>query len=327
MKICIRIEKDTALLAGKDIFGYIVVDVPSSELTQSQRETLSDFDNIRSNRHCLKDVDYDLSYFDNFFKTYNEIFKFNSEIFGDIVEANIESVKKILDRLTVFKQAKQAEKEDNIRKEKEKEEKEILDFLVDQKTNPDSAFEFDYGRFKPCFVLRMYGEDPRLVALATWAELESGKKNKEIQLKEKEERNSIFTAEKLKKEKEINVLMQWCREFGSPLLKARIGEEYEWIGLAEVEYSENIVSKIGTQLEIPSFESSKESPRTTPKLVEIEAVKLARKLLEGTPSQVDLVWSEYILKDDSKLKRSEIKVTVTCPTGRKLEYYFKSEDA
>lgn len=320
MKICIRIEKDTALLAGKDIFGYIAVDVPSSELTQSQRETLSDFDNhICSNRHCLKDVDYDLSYLDI------EIFKFNSEIFGDIVEANIESVKKILDRLTVFKQVKQAEKEDNIRKEKEKEEKYILDFLVDQKTN--SAFEFAYGRFKPCFVLRMYGEDPRLVALATWAELESGKKNKEIQLKEKEERNLIFTAEKLKKEKEINVLMQWCREFGSPLLKARIGEEYEWIGLAEVEYSENIVSKLGTQLEIPSFESSKENPRTTPKLVEIEAVKLARKLLEGTPSQVDLVWSEYILKDDSKLKRSEIKVTVTCPTGRKLEYYFKSEDA
>ena len=315
MKICICIEKNTALLAGKDIFGYIAVNVPSSELTQSQRETLSDFDNnICSNRHCLKDVDYDLSYLD-------------SEIFEDIVEANIESVKKILDRLTVLKQAKQAEKEDNIRKEKEKKEKYILDFLVDQKTNPDSAFEFDYGRFKPCFVLRIYGEDPRLVALATWAELESGKKNKEIQLKEKEERNSIFTAEKLQKEKEINVLMQWCREFGSPLLKARIGEEYEWIGLAEVEYSENIVSKLGTQLEIPSFESSKENPRTTPKLVEIEAVKLARKLLEGTPSQVDLVWSEYILKDDSKLKRSEIKVTVTCPTGRKIEYYFKSEDA
>ena len=96
MKICICIEKNTALLAGKDIFGYIAVNVPSSELTQSQRETLSDFDNnICSNRHCLKDVDYDLSYLD-------------SEIFEDIVEANIESVKKILDRLTVLKQAKQA---------------------------------------------------------------------------------------------------------------------------------------------------------------------------------------------------------------------------
>ena len=59
MRIRIRIEKNVALLAGKDVYGQVIVNVPASELTELQRKTLIRHSHLPTDE---KLCDYGLDY-------------------------------------------------------------------------------------------------------------------------------------------------------------------------------------------------------------------------------------------------------------------------
>ena len=126
-------------------------------------------------------------------------------------------------------------------------------------------------------------------------------------------------------------LRLWIGTGGSALLKARIEDGFEWVGLAEREYANAVVSDLGGEIEFPEYEEQKESKRTTPTIEEITRLRDIHAAIEGKPATAELIWSEYEVKIEDeygatnqteKTKRAEVKVTVTCPTGRTLDYYY-----
>lgn len=126
-------------------------------------------------------------------------------------------------------------------------------------------------------------------------------------------------------------LRDWTNANGSELLKARIVDGFEWVGLSEREFANAVVSDLGGEIEFPEYEEQKESKRTTPTIEEITRLRDIRAAIEGKPATAELIWSEYEVKIEDeygaanqteKTKRAEVKVTVTCPTGRTLDYYY-----
>ena len=313
MRIRIRIEKNVALLAGKDVYGQVIVNVPASELTELQRKTLIGHSHLPTDE---KLCDYGLDYLPV------EI----SRSIKDVNEGSIESVKKILDRLIEVDKEDRLKEDRLIKEEEEKEAKEVADFLASQKENPELAIEDEYEVFKPVYILRQSIKNPELEKVANWAEAECERRNIERKTKNQEELAASLKADRLLRETGEKTLLTWSAEFGSSLLKSRISDGYEWVGLAEQEFSEKVIDCFNEPLRVPNYVSSKESKRTTPNLEEIEMIRHFRKELEGRPAIADLIWTEYVLTNNTKLKQSEIKVTVTCPTGREIEHYYQGED-
>jgi hypothetical protein len=314
MRIRIRIEKNVALLAGKDVYGNVIVNVPAAELTEIQRETLIKYSHL-PNYETL--CDYGIDYMRN------DI----SEAIKDVNEGSIDSVKKILDRLIEIDKEDKLKKDRLIKEEKEKDEKEVAEFLASQKENPELAIEDKYEEFKPVYILRQSITNPELEKVVNWAEAECERRNIERKTKNQEELTASLKADRLLKETGEKTLLRWAETFGSPLLKARISEEYEWLNLAEIEYAKSVIKHLGKE----AFDYSEEadscvsSERTTPTLDEIKAIKIVREKLNDEPAEAQLLWWVYKFEDGSVVKQTEINVTVTCPTGREIEHYFDIE--
>ncbi len=120
--------------------------------------------------------------------------------------------------------------------------------------------------------------------------------------------------------------MAWAGNNGSELLKARINGRFEWVGLAEQEFAASIVAGMGEVSEDPATGVEDTGDRTTPTLEEIRALEAAHKLLDGKPAEVQLFWVKYETDDDGEtVQRCELIVTVTCPTGRDIEYSYLPE--
>lgn len=127
-------------------------------------------------------------------------------------------------------------------------------------------------------------------------------------------------------------LREWAKGHGSDLLTARIEGEFEWVGLAEREWSSQQVVGLGKPVEDPDETQETEiEERTTPTLPEIEKLKNVRSLIDTAHSEAELVWCVYTCgvedeygatSDTETVKRAEVKVTVTCPTGRDVEYFY-----
>lgn len=311
MKIRIRIEKDVALLAGKDVYGQVIVNVPATELTELQRETLIKHNHVPYNEALC---DYGLDRLTSDLK----------EKIKDVIEGNIDTVKKILDHLIEVDREEKIKKDKQLKEEEEKVAKEIAKFLIAQKENPELAIEDDHGSFRPVHTVRMNYLNPEILKVINWAEPECERRNLERRRKNEEERLADLKAEELLKEWGENTLLNWAEAFGSPLLKARIEEKYEWINLAEIEYAKSVIAHLGKEAfdYFAEAASSVSSDRTTPTLGEIEAIKIVREKLEGKPAEARLLWWVYKFDDESVVKQTEINVTVTCPTGREIDHYF-----
>lgn len=169
-------------------------------------------------------------------------------------------------------------------------------------------------------------------AEATAAAYKTAKEQQEAAEKAAKE---TATAKKLLGE---GILQKWVEEHGSELTKARLHGGYEWIGLAEVEFCNAVIDRMGLGgvEDVGEPDGYDDQPkagiRTTPTLDEIRAFD-AVKEKAGEGVSVELEWLTYDPLDDEdgydyepepkdKLSRCEIHVTVTAPTGRECSYYY-----
>lgn len=308
MKIRISIDKATALKAGKDKHGRVVVDVPAESLTQEQRNELAE-QTWESREQPVADyyLDSDTT---------------SRQASQDVAEATPDAIRLILDRLIAVRQKKKAAEAAEKAEKAAKTAAEIAEFKQAFAKNPSVSIIEEYRKYRPAYLLRC--NHAELATENAWAESECERLNAERDAEEKRK----YEAEKAQKEAGKDALKAWSGEHGSELLKARIEDGFEWLGLAEREYANFVVASLGDEIEIPDHDTQKESERTTPTIDEIKRLRAVRNSIEGKPAKAELVWAEYTEKkeeyddEDAETKRTEIKVTVTCPTGREIEKYY-----
>lgn len=305
MKIRISIDKVEALKAGKDKYGPVVVDVPAESLTPEQRAELAEQTWSRGDQPI---ADFYLDCGDGLKES------------KGIAEATHDTVRMILDRLIAIRREKEIKKAAEEVEAKEKLVKETEEFLKKFAKNPrEAAIEIRWNNPEPISLLQK--NIPELAEVAQWAKEECEKIREE--LNQEKARNQQLEKDraalaKAQKKANENALREWAETNGSDLLKARIADNFEWIGLAEREFALSIVSELGSELDIPDHEENEELERTTPTLPEIQRLREVRKLLEGKPARCELIWATY----NDEIKRAEIHVVVTTPTGRIVDFYY-----
>jgi len=310
MKVRINIDKIAALKAGKDRHGYHVIAVPAESLTHEQREELAKYATSSADREVSAD-----------FALHGGTGELTYSTTG-VVDPSPDSVKTILDRLIEYRKKEAADKAAEQARQKAELDIDVADFLVKFAIDNSAAIEQNYGTWQPIRLLRCNENDQRLGEAMAWAKGEVKRLAAESKAADEKE-----LAEKAESQaKGIAELKAWAEANGSELLRERIAGEFEWIGLAEKEYGNSVVADFGELLEIPDYEDQEESERTTPSLEEIKRFREVCKIAEGKPASVKLVWSKYTFADQDAIKRAEIVVTVKCPTGRELDYYYPATD-
>lgn len=308
MKIRISIDKVEALKAGKDKYGPIVVDVPAESLTLEQRIELAEYTACRSQEQPQADFYLDTH---------------RSPTQG-ISEGSPDAVRLILDRLIEIRRTDEAKKA-------EEKAKKIADFRKRFSEDPRKA-AISWTAYREVEPAKLLEEIPELSDALQWAKSECNKieqeqaiakiKNQEQEEKKKELERKRLAEIKAQKEADENVLREWAEANGSDLLKARIADKFEWIGMAEKEFTASVVVELGEEIDIPDHEKNEELERTTPTLPEIQRLREVRKLLEEKPARCELIWATY----DNEIKRAELKVTVTTPTDRDVDFYYPATE-
>lgn len=147
---------------------------------------------------------------------------------------------------------------------------------------------------------------------------------------EKEQCARKEAEEKTVKEAGRARLRAWALAHGSELLHERVAGGFEWVGLAEKEYAEELYRAINLPFEPADspdgYELGDTVDRTTPTLEEIQVLKATRERCAAHGATAELRWVKYQQEYDdgdlNTLGRAEIVVTVTCPTGREVERSF-----
>jgi hypothetical protein len=196
---------------------------------------------------------------------------------------------------------------------------------------PEADFYLDAVTSPLADGLPALADDGRVGVLAVLDRLAA---NVREQAAERAEKDRQEAARKADKEAGLAALRRWAEASGSELLRARIADGYEWRGLGEREYVADVVESLRLALpgaETPGgYELGESGDRTTPTLAEIWDVRSARKAAAGKPAEVELRWVTYrrAAGDDhpddggGEIQRAELVVTVTCPTGRRVESSF-----
>lgn len=319
MKVRISVSKAEALKAGFDRHGLVVVDVPAGALTPEQREELARWDyGAGSNEadFCLDRASH-------------------ADGYPKIAEAKPEAVLVILDALIAHRKADEAE----VKVRHEAAVQKWLDTPVEDWVNVDNYYG---ASIRGWLDGANYPQDARLAAKRQEAESLCAKLNAEQKAKKDAERleNERKAAEaKAQKEAGREALRQWALVSGSELLKARIADGFEWEGLAESEYAQNVVDQIAVGLEeAPSpdgYGDADVKGRTTPTLDEITSLRHVRQRAEAVkaPVEAQLKWLVYPVEEDEDgfpgdaedeeaLSRAELEIRVVCPNGVGRVFYF-----
>jgi hypothetical protein len=93
----------------------------------------------------------------------------------------------------------------------------------------------------------------------------------------------------------VEALKSWAVEHGSPLLRARIEEDFDWPGLARREYADSVLSSVGLPVGYPWGDGCEDRERPT--LEEIETLRRYREAL-GDRATVSLAWYTPVATDE-----------------------------
>lgn len=334
MRIRVKVDKVAALKAGKDRHGLFVVDIPAAELSGREREVLAESEQYGGVGQPEADFYLDkLQCFSDGQKGYLPTWQP-----PDLSEPTPEEVRRLLAARMAFHDAEEEMSRERKRKEAERREAETLELLQAPVEKLVEGLE-SYSTPCPVYALRREGMDPRLAGRLKEAEAYAEKlreeRGRELERQEQKER-----AKEAGEAAAVEELKDWAVANGSPLLRARVEDGYKWLQLAEQEYARSVVDSLGVGLpEEPGCPQGYCNPgreeRTTPTLEEIEAARRVDKAVEGKglgdEVSVELVWfdydpeideDEYYEEEPEHLKRAELEVTVTCPTGREIEFFF-----
>lgn len=125
--------------------------------------------------------------------------------------------------------------------------------------------------------------------------------------REEKEKKALAGLEKLK---------DWATANGSPLLKARIENGFEWVDLARREFAKSVVKATVEKHHLDDVTEAKSDncdDRNTPTLEEIQILVELRKEI-GDRGSVDILRMKYIDDIDGSVSwYTEAVVEVTCP--------------
>jgi hypothetical protein len=292
MRIRILVDKVAALKAGKDEHGRLVVDVPASSLSAEQREEPIRYD---SRHRDLSGSSTD--------------FSLDLGIDAPVAaEATQEAVLSILDKLIQRK----VEAERRKARDHEEEVQRWLDRPVEEWVSSDGYW------------LDRVPNDPRLDNHKGFARrLLEEQRAATALVRAREEAEKC--EERARREAGVKLLRTWAMECGGELLRARVADGYEWLGLACQEFANASVADLGLKdaNEIPDgYDRFSELERTTPTL---EEIKLIRSIQERLPEHISgkLIWAKYTCDDsDETLGRCEIRLRIMCPDGSVEDRFF-----
>jgi hypothetical protein len=253
MRIRLHIDKNTALLAGKDVHGTVVVDRPAADLNEAQRVELA--------RHATAGNDREADY---------EIYPkpHIPEVTPEVVPAVLDS---LIERHKAERAARDAETADRIRA------------VVADPDNCSLGWNYQDDD------LALVDEATRNAYLA----VRQRREEREAEERAREEkRRAEYAAEQEAKEK-ANAegearLRAWATEQGSQLLRDRVEGGFEWTKLAEREYALDAVAEamaggwLRDEAEDPEggYEHHISKDRTTPTQAEIDWLKTVRGLVD-----------------------------------------------
>lgn len=228
MRILIFIDKTQALLAGKDVCGYKVVDVPAAELTVEQRGFLSKFTHV----HQCYSGDFDLSALTT---RSEEREKYSHIVINPTKETVIALIEAALEQERIHKQ-----------QELEKRQKQLAELIE----KPDEYFVYSTKMYSPVehwvWKVRGFSEFPELDSRIKVLQDKYEKIN-EDNLKatyaEKAAEESALAAEKAQKESDIQAFKDWARQCGSELLQKRIAGDFSWRSRAQEEFAQSFFAK------------------------------------------------------------------------------------
>lgn len=132
---------------------------------------------------------------------------------------------------------------------------------------------------------------------------------------------------------------QWALTHGSETLRLRAEEGFEWQSLAEWEWADSLLTKAGitdTPLpEMPGYDqdSSESEQPTAAQIKNLRRFREALAKLTDAPTEVtlrDFTYTENIPDEDNMgqdpevIKRTEVCVDITTPTGKDVTRYFEA---
>ena len=153
---------------------------------------------------------------------------------------------------------------------------------------------------------------------------------------EREREETERREEKARKEAAgLASLRSWGLDHGSELLRARITDGFDFVPLAGKEHARAILSGLTIPTEevpadfVDGYRDYHVKDRTTPYLDEIRNLRTIRESIkrEGLADKVEaelrwVIYDDIDGNDEDDMKRPEIRVTVTDPTGNDHTFWF-----
>lgn len=320
-KFLMKVSKDLAILAGKEKWGDVVTEILIGNISPKYRKILTLFPVIELGKYTGSVIDlrnpghltsgfYAIrEYWKNIPETSEITIKYLEE-FLDAVEVSLANIEKVKEKV---KNEKKLQEEIRFNKQ-------LATFLKEYEEDIDNAIlNFD-DVYEPVYFLKTNQQHEKLkpiydIVIEECKLLSSSLRSAKKELEQEEERRKIAG----------NVILkQWAETHGSELLRERIAGKFEWIGLAEQEYAIAITCS-SEEINFGLIRANHEPPicptikdRTTPTLEEIKALKNVLSKIDEKPATASLKWANYRTRG----QRAEIEVITTCPTGRKIIYYY-----
>lgn len=317
VKIMVHIDKTAALLSGLDRYGPAVVEIPAADLSQEEREELTRHPADQKGR-----ADYEVETSDS---VHGRVYT--------ISEATPETARMAIRVWIDARTASAAQETARLEERRLRDEATIQDWLqrpLEDWLQPSEVYEkgCKYTGYIAIYRFHLYDADLKETLAERYEAADRLAKVKTAQAKAQAEQEQ---------RQKLEALRAWAISAGSPTLQARIQDAYEWKGLAETEYGADVLRQIGLgeagRAETPDGYSAEIEERTTPSLEEIQTIRALRaRIGDRRDLTAKLVWVKYTQDDDDsydgddnrdQIKRCEIQVAVTCPTGRELLYYFE----
>jgi hypothetical protein len=329
MRFGFTVSRPTAISAGHDKYGYGTVDVPIAEFSADERELLS-----RLPAQTAK-ADIDLDAFHTFL-TYPESYEPFRALLAGASRHDAETTKLLVKGMMALYQELLRKR----REAKEEEERAEAAKVEELRAQPAEALlEQQYNKLW-CPNVAVRNRKDALPDKFAEVEAEAKRRN-DVILAEREQEKAEAARKAAEAEaarqKGLADLKLWAEEAGSELLKARIAYGFEWAGLAMDEFCGAVVAGAADGLkeadELSDYKFDKLEVRKNPTLDEIKVLLSARAKLEGKPAAADLVYVTYertedddsFIEDDDEdepFRRTELRLTVTTPTGDNRDYFY-----
>lgn len=325
MRFFLRVDRAAAIRGGYNQSGEVPIEIDPAQLTPEDRDLLARF---TDGENKIKDG-------------------------GNWITAQAPTIEAALTALRAWDEkirqieAERREKEEQELREKEEYTAESL--RLRRTSGAPGNLSPDYGRYGRGlnYAAKRWNE-LKAVNSEEWKrwEEEIAAENKRFNEQQKAEREAQEKAAEKRKRAGEKMLREWALKHGSELLRARLEEGYNWIGLAQEEYADAVAARVAgslTPAETPDgYTVGDNEKRQSPTLAEIQSLRALRNRI-GSDNMSDQICAELVYvsyeptRDDDgyeyedadadPIKRSELELRLSTPDGStQYRYYLPPGD-